>query len=168
MARTVRRLATLLPAMLCAIWSLLVLPAPTALATGSTVSTVLMSDETAHRPARAVVVSATAPAATAPAPTSPQGAPAPLSPHGAPPPGAQHRAASPEPHFAPTAVVRLPAAVENPFRFPGTPVATAAVPADLVLPARGVLAGDPRRERAPPGASHGPRAPRGPPATRHS
>ncbi|MFH8576975.1 hypothetical protein OHB11_36995 [Streptomyces zaomyceticus] len=174
MARTARRLATLLPAMLCAIWSLLVLPAPTAQATGSTASTastVLMSDDTAHRPARAVVMSATAPAVTdtpAPAPSSPPGAPAPLSPHGAPPPGAPHRAASPEPHFAPTAVVRLPAAVENPVRFPGTPVTTAAVPADLVLPARGVLAGDPRRERAPPGAAHGPRAPRGPPATRHS
>ncbi|MEV4941588.1 hypothetical protein [Streptomyces zaomyceticus] len=185
MARSVRRLATLLPAMLCAIWSLLVLSAPTAQATGaagstaSTASTVLTPGGAAHRPARAVVVPATAPAMTAspapavtatpaPAPSSPHGAPAPLSPHGAPPPGAPHRVTSPEPHFAPTAVVRLPAAVENPVRFPGTPLATASVPADLVLPARGVLAGDPRRERAPPGAAHGPRAPRGPPATRHS
>ncbi|WP_406054883.1 hypothetical protein OG462_05225 [Streptomyces sp. NBC_01077] len=132
MGRSARRLATLLPAILCAIWSLLVLPASAAApATGATSHTV---------PASAMNVT--------PAPA--------------------HRASAPEPHFAPTAVVRLPAAVENPVRIPVAPPATAAVPADLSVPARGVLAGDPRRERAPPGAVHDPRAPRGPPSTRHS
>ncbi|MFF8510496.1 hypothetical protein ACF064_20650 [Streptomyces sp. NPDC015492] len=90
------------------------------------------------------------------------------TPVSAPAHGAGARASAPEPHFAPTAVVRLPAAVENPVRIPVTPPGAAAVPLDLSLPARGVVAGDPRRERAPPGAAHDPRAPRGPPSTRHS
>ncbi|MFF1510197.1 hypothetical protein [Streptomyces sp. NPDC058326] len=127
MGRAARRLATFLPAVLCAIWSLLVLPA--------------------------------AAAAQPPGPTPPTVA----APHHGPP-----RASSPEPHFAPTAVVRLPAVVENPVRIPATPAATGTVPPDLSLPAHGVLAGDPRRERAPPGGRHAPRAPRGPPSTRHS
>ncbi|MER5312811.1 hypothetical protein ABT034_34140 [Streptomyces sp. NPDC002773] len=126
-----RRLATLLPAILCAVWSLLVLPAPAAQTLG-------------------------------PMP-HPASAPAASAPHHGPP-----RASSPEPHFAPTAVVRLPAAVENPVRIPGTPAALGTVPPEPHVPARGVLVGDPRRERAPPGTDHGPRAPRGPPSTRHS
>ncbi|WP_186102818.1 hypothetical protein [Streptomyces venezuelae] len=149
MGRSARRLVTLLPAVLCAIWSLLVLPATTAEATTPTPG-----------PSRAA---------------PPHGATSPAAPpHGVTSPGDTHhprtapRAAAPEPHFAPTAVVRLPAAVENPVRLPGTPAATTAVPAGLVLPARGVLAGDPRRERAPPATAHDPRAPRGPPSTRHS
>ncbi|MEU4081029.1 hypothetical protein DEJ45_34355 [Streptomyces venezuelae] len=139
MGRSARRLATLLPAVLCAIWSLLVLPATTAEATTPTPG-----------PSRAA---------------PPHGV---TSPGDTPHPRTAPRAAAPEPHFAPTAVVRLPAAVENPVRLPGTPAATTAVPADLVLPARGVLACDPRRERAPPATAHDPRAPRGPPSTRHS
>ncbi|MFE5656084.1 hypothetical protein ACFQ9H_07880 [Streptomyces sp. NPDC056517] len=135
MGRSTRQLMALLPAMLCAVWSLLVLPASTAQPTDPT-------------------------AAAGPAPTRTV---APAASHGAGP-----RAAAPEPHFAPTAVVRLPAAVENPVRIPVTPAGTVAVPVDLSLPARGVLAGDPRRERAPPGTAHDPRAPRGPPSTRHS
>lgn len=133
--RSTRRFVALLPALLCAVWSLLVLPATAA----------QPADHTARAGQAATGTAAPAPA------------------HGAGP-----RASAPEPHFAPTAVVRLPAAVENPVRIPVTPVGTATVPVDLSLPARGVLAGDPRRERAPPGAAHDPRAPRGPPPTRHS
>ncbi|MFF5922467.1 hypothetical protein ACFY8C_29635 [Streptomyces flavochromogenes] len=135
MGRSTRQLVALLPAMLCAVWSLLVLPASTAQA----------ADHTA----------AAGPAATRTvAPALSQ--------------GAGPRASAPEPHFAPTAVVRLPAAVENPVRITVMPAGTATVSADLSLPARGVLVGDPRRERAPPGTAHDPRAPRGPPSTRHS
>ncbi|MFJ2932912.1 hypothetical protein ACIO8G_09080 [Streptomyces sp. NPDC087219] len=135
MGRSTRQFVALLPAMLCAVWSLLVLPA----------STAQPADHTA---------------AAGPAPTRTV---APAASHGAGP-----RASAPEPHFAPTAVVRLPAAVENPARIPVTPAGTVTVPADLSPPARGVLVGDPRRERAPPGTAHDPRAPRGPPSTRHS
>ncbi|MFE5976340.1 hypothetical protein ACFQ64_29750 [Streptomyces sp. NPDC056460] len=135
MGRPTRRLLALLPAMLCAVWSLLVLPAATAQPTDLTAAT-------GPAPTRTVV-----PAASQ---------------------GAGPRASAPEPHFAPTAVVRLPAAVENPVRLPAAPAGTAPVPVDLFLPARGVLAGDPRQERAPPGTAHDPRAPRGPPSTRHS
>ncbi|MFF9063991.1 hypothetical protein ACF09E_01400 [Streptomyces sp. NPDC014891] len=165
MGRSTRRLVALLPAMLCAVWSLLVLPAATP--TGHPAAA-------GHAPAGTPV---SAPAGTpvyAPAGTpvyAPAGTPvsAPTgTPHSAPAHGAGARASAPEPHFAPTAVVRLPAAVENPVRIPVTPPGAAAVPLDLSLPARGVLAGDPRRERAPPGAAHDPRAPRGPPSTRHS
>ncbi|MEV6251340.1 hypothetical protein AB0M38_35045 [Streptomyces sp. NPDC051742] len=142
MGRSARRLATLLPALLCAVWSLLVLPAPAAQALAPTPHPV-----TAAFPA--------APGAAHHAP-------------GYSPPHSPARTSSPEPHFAPTAVVRLPAAVENPLRIPGTPAGTTAVPVDLSVPARGVLAGDPRRERAPPAGPRAPRAPRGPPSARHS
>ncbi|MFD0071489.1 hypothetical protein ACFVIY_03505, partial [Streptomyces sp. NPDC127166] len=78
------------------------------------------------------------------------------------------RAHSQEPRFAPAAVVGLPVAVENPVRFPAPPAAPPVAHADLSVPARGLLVGDPRRERAPPGGVHRPRASRGPPSTRHS
>ncbi|MGA5064084.1 hypothetical protein ACPB9E_09945 [Streptomyces exfoliatus] len=149
MGRSARRLATLLPALLCAVWSLLVLPAPAAQALAPTPHSV-----TAAFPA--------APGAAHHAPGAAHHAPGYSPPHG------PTRASSPEPHFAPTAVVRLPAAVENPLRIPGTPAVVTAVPADLAVPARGVLAGDPRRERAPPAGPRAPRAPRGPPSARHS
>ncbi|WP_411111728.1 hypothetical protein [Streptomyces sp. c-19] len=142
MGRSARRLATLLPALLCAVWSLLVLPAPA-------------TQDFAPTPHPVTAAFPAAPGAAHHAP-------------GNSPPHGPARASSPEPHFAPTAVVRLPAAVENPLRFPGTPPATTAVPADLSVPARGVLAGDPRRERAPPAGPRAPRAPRGPPSARHS
>ncbi|MEU9297376.1 hypothetical protein [Streptomyces sp. NPDC048266] len=132
MATSARRLAALLPAILCAVWSLLVLPA--AQPPGATAPTVAaQSAETTHGPR-------------------------PVAP----------RVSSPEPHFAPTALVRLPAAVENPVRIPVTPATTGTVPPEPPVPARGVLMGDPRRERAPPAGPHGPRAPRGPPSTRYS
>ncbi|WP_370531883.1 hypothetical protein, partial [Streptomyces venezuelae] len=114
MGRSARRLATLLPAVLCAIWSLLVLPATTAEATTPTISTASTASTSRTGPAFGQV------RVQADVQT--------------PRPGAAPRAAAPEPHFAPTAVVRLPAAVENPVRLPGTPPATTAVPADLVLP----------------------------------
>ncbi|MGW1122743.1 hypothetical protein ACWD5B_37485 [Streptomyces tanashiensis] len=123
-----RRLSALLPAMLCALWSLLLVPA------------------------------SAAPAEGLPAATASHQAASPAAP----------RATPQEPHLAPAAVVGLPVAVENPVRFPAAPAAPAAAPADLSVPARGLLEGDPRRERAPPGGLHGPRAPRGPPSTRHS
>ncbi|MFD3532655.1 hypothetical protein [Streptomyces sp. NPDC058664] len=151
MGHSARRLATLLPALLCAVWSLLVLPAPTAQALAPT-----------PHPVTAAFPAAPGAAHHAPAHHAPGDSPRHSPPH------SPARASSPEPHFAPTAVVRLPAAVENPLRIPGTPAATAAVPADLSVPARGALAGDPRRERAPPAGPRAPRAPRGPPSARHS
>ncbi|MGW2305048.1 hypothetical protein [Streptomyces sp. NPDC001809] len=183
MGRSTRQLVALLPAMLCAVWSLLVLPGATASAAS------MASPAPTGHPAAAgqapVGMPVFAPAGMpnsapsgipvfAPAWTlvsSPAGTPVSAPAHGAgsaPAHGAGPRASAPEPHFAPTALVRLPAAVENPVRIPVTPPGAAAVPVDLTLPARGVLAGDPRRERAPPGAAHDPRAPRGPPSTRHS
>lgn len=129
MEGSARRLAALVPALLCAIWSLILTPAASA-------------------PASVPVP------ASAPLPAS-----APVS---------AQRLVPPEPHLAPAAVAGLPAVVEHSVRFPALPAAPAAAPVDLSLPLRGLLAGDPRRERAPPGGPHVPRDPRGPPSTRHS
>ncbi|MFB7588841.1 hypothetical protein [Streptomyces sp. NPDC056169] len=148
MARAARQLTALLPAILCALWSLLLIPAPSA--------------QAAPAP-----LTATSPAATGPAPAV-----------AAPPAGAAHATAhagsgrlttSPEPpHLASDAVAELPAAVEHSVRFPAPPAAPAAAAVDLSVPARGVLAGDPCCERAPPGDRHEPRDPRAPPTPRHS
>ncbi|MFI1715169.1 hypothetical protein [Streptomyces litmocidini] len=133
MSGPVRRLAALVPAVLCVLWSLLLTPAPDAPTPGAPA-----------RDARAAAASARdLPASTA------------------------HRADPGEPRFAPAAVVGRPAAVENPVRIPVPPVAPAVAPADPSVPARGLLEGEPRRERAPPGGPRGPREPRGPPSTRH-
>ncbi|MFD5109976.1 hypothetical protein [Streptomyces cinereoruber] len=137
MERSARRLAALVPALLCAIWSLILTPAAAA------------PDPTAPRAAHAAPLSA------------PRAVPVPAS-------APAHHLAPSEPHLAPAAVVGLPAAVEHSVRFPAVPAAPAAAPLDLSLPLRGLLAGDPRRERAPPGGPHVPRDPRGPPSTRHS
>ncbi|MFI9122055.1 hypothetical protein ACIGW0_22045 [Streptomyces bikiniensis] len=134
MEGSARRLAALVPALLCAIWSLILSPAASA-------------------PASVPVPAASAPA-SAPLPAS---APVPAQ-----------RLVPPEPYLAPAAVAGLPAVVEHSVRFPALPAAPAAAPVDLSLPLRGLLAGDPRRERAPPGGPHVPRDPRGPPSTRHS
>ncbi|MGA5218298.1 hypothetical protein ACPCAE_19835 [Streptomyces cinereoruber] len=157
MERSARRLAALVPALLCAIWSLILTPAAAA------------PDPTAPRATHAAApfseprtVPAALPATHAAAPLSaPRTAPVPAS-------APAHHLAPPEPHLAPAAVVGLPAAVEHSVRFPAVPAAPAAAPLDLSLPLRGLLAGDPRRERAPPGGPHVPRDPRGPPSTRHS
>lgn len=134
-----RRLATLLPVMLCALWSLLLVPVS---------------------------------GAPAPGPSAVGAAPARGLPHGSADhrtgPHAVPRATAQEQQLAAVAVVGLPAAVEHPSRFPAAPGAPAGALPDLSAPARGLLAGDPRRERAPPGDPHGPHAPRGPPSTRHS
>ncbi|MFF7849501.1 hypothetical protein ACFZDF_18300 [Streptomyces sp. NPDC007910] len=155
MERSARRLAALVPALLCAIWSLLLTPPATA-------------DPATPRTAQAssIGAGATTPASpdrtpgarTAPALPAPAVSPAPVP---------VHRFVPPEPHLAPAAVVGLPAVVEHSVRFPAAPATPAAVPVDLSLPPRGLLAGDPRRERAPPGGPHVPRDPRGPPSTRH-
>ncbi|MFJ7128586.1 hypothetical protein [Streptomyces sp. NPDC098101] len=156
MERSARRLATLVPALLCAIWSLLLTPPATA--DPATTRTTRASSPGAVTPASPDRTSGdrTAPvqARTVPA-VSPASVPV-------------HRFAPPEPHLAPAAVVGLPAVVEHSVRFPAAPAAPAAVSVDLSLPPRGLLAGDPRRERAPPGGPHVPRDPRGPPSTRHS
>ncbi|MFF0274324.1 hypothetical protein [Streptomyces sp. NPDC004330] len=165
MGRSTRQLVALLPAMLCAVWSLLVLPAATP--TGHPAAAGHLPAGTSVSVLAGTPVSVLAGTSVSVPAGTPVSAPA-GTPVSAPAHGAGARASAPEPHFAPTAVVRLPAAVENPVRIPVTPPGAAAVPLDLSLPARGVLAGDPRRERAPPGAAHDPRAPRGPPSTRHS
>ncbi|MFG3040993.1 hypothetical protein ACGFYZ_29240 [Streptomyces sp. NPDC048330] len=153
--RSPRRLATLLPALLCAIWSLLLLPP----ATGAFAATA-----TATAPARGAVTQASASGDGAPvAAPPPVNLPAPASP--ATP--VSHHAAPPEPQLADTTVMRLPATVENLLRYPGAPAAPTVTVTDVPVPVRGVLVGDPRRERAPPGGAHRPRDPRGPPSTRH-
>ena len=128
MARAARQLASLLPAILCALLSLLLLQAPSAQA---------------------------GPAGTAPAP-------APVTSLAAAP------ATSTDPHLALDAVAELPAAVEHSVRFPVPPNALPSAAVDLSVPARGLLTGGPRRERAPPGDRHEPRDSRGPPSPRHS
>ncbi|MFJ4868812.1 hypothetical protein [Streptomyces sp. NPDC088757] len=158
MERSARRLAALVPALLCALWSLVLTPAPASAsdptATAAT-RTAISRDPAVSPAARTVVISRTPdPAAPPAARTTPVPAPA-------------HRLAPPEPHLAPAAVAGLPAAVEHSVRFPAAPAAPAAGPAGLSPPPRGLLAGDPRRERAPPGGSYVPRDPRGPPSTRH-
>ncbi|MFF9428807.1 hypothetical protein [Streptomyces sp. NPDC014746] len=199
MGSSARRLAALVPALLCALWSLLALPPATAPPQDVHAAAAVRADPMlrALRPEGPVSPAVTlrpegpvSPAVTfrPEGPVSPavtvrtegSGSPAvPIpsdsgrgyGPGGAPSAAGSHtvpRAASPEPHLAATAAVGLPAAVENPARFPAAPAAPPAAPADLTVPARGLLAGDPRRERAPPAAAHGPRVPRGPPSTRHS
>lgn len=150
MARAARQLTALLPAILCALWSLLLLQSPSAQA--APVPVTAYSGAVHH--------------------TAPDGAVH----HAAPdragqltaPSGAGHLATSPETHLAPDAVAELPAAVEHSVRFPAPPATPAAAVADLSVPARGVLAGSPHRERAPPGDRHEPRDSRGPPSPRHS
>ncbi|MFZ4299813.1 hypothetical protein ACOZE3_18100 [Streptomyces cinereoruber] len=158
MERSARRLAALVPALLCAIWSLIL--TPTAAAPGPVAPSA--THAAPFSAPRAVPAPAGLPAPHAEAPFSaPRTAPVPAS-------APAHHLAPPEPHLAPAAVVGLPAAVEHSVRFPAVPAAPAAAPLDLSLPLRGLLAGDPRRERAPPGGPHVPRDPRGPPSTRHS
>ncbi|MFD3664497.1 hypothetical protein ACFWVF_28540 [Streptomyces sp. NPDC058659] len=141
MARAARRLTALLPAILCALWSLLLLQTPSAQA--APVPPTAYAGAVHH--------------------TAPDG-----DGHLTAPSEAGHLATSPETHLAPDAVAELPAAVEHSVRFPAPPAAPAAAVADLSVPARGVLAGGPRRERAPPGDCHEPRDSRGPPSPRHS
>ncbi|MFC8589262.1 hypothetical protein ACFUGD_32560 [Streptomyces sp. NPDC057217] len=215
MERSARRLATLVPALLCAIWSLLLTQPATAdpaatspprvSPTGAGAATSAFPDRTPEArtapvfprsdPARTAPAAipllpdptpavrtapASAPVSPSPSPdparttqvspnsTPARTAPIPPAPAVSPPPVPVHRFAPPEPHLAPAAVVGLPAVVEHSVRFPTAPAAPAAVPVDLSLPPRGLLAGDPRRERAPPGGPYVPRDPRGPPSTRHS
>ncbi|MFE5514811.1 hypothetical protein ACFQ9J_30205 [Streptomyces sp. NPDC056529] len=159
MERSARRLATLVPALLCVLWSLILTPAASA------------ADPTAAPATRTAQVSpGPAPARTVQGPTGPtSGDPQPnRAPAARTAPAPVHRLAPPDPHLAPAAVAGLPAVVEHSVRFPAVPAAPATVPVDLSLPPRGLLAGDPRRERAPPGGPHVPRDPRGPPSTRHS
>ncbi|MFD8976208.1 hypothetical protein [Streptomyces sp. NPDC059593] len=149
MARAARQLMALLPAILCALWSLLLLPTQSAQA-----------------------APAPMPATTAPTPAfglGLGGAYAVAGPHVTAPSEAGLPAAPTEtPDLASEAVAELPAAVEHSVRFPAPPATPSAPAVDLSVPARGVLAGDPRRERAPPGDRHEPRDPRGPPSPRHS
>ncbi|MGW8761675.1 hypothetical protein ACWGN5_04145 [Streptomyces sp. NPDC055815] len=152
MGSPVRRLATLVPAILCVLWSFLLVPPSAAPAQAAPTSTAAPQGLAASAQAQAAPQGLLATAALV------QGVPA----SGVP------RADVAEPRLAPAAVVGLPAAVENPVRFPAAPAAPPAAPVDLSVPARGLLEGDPRRERAPPGGPHAPRESRGPPSTRHS
>ncbi|MFB7275715.1 hypothetical protein ACFCZV_01260 [Streptomyces hydrogenans] len=75
---------------------------------------------------------------------------------------------APDTHVSDTEATELPAVVEQSVRFTAPPVAPPVVRTADAAPARGRVAGDPRRERAPPAVPHHPRTPRGPPSTRHS
>ncbi|MFE7580406.1 hypothetical protein ACFU5Y_02435 [Streptomyces gardneri] len=154
MIRAARQLTALLTVVLCALWSLLLLQTPDAQAAPAPAPvSVTAYPETAHNgeTARAAHDDETAGAAD-------------HTPHV----GAKRVTTPPDPHLAADTVAELPAAVEHSVRFPVPPAAPAAAVPDLSVPARGVLAGGPRRERAPPGDRHAPRDSRGPPAPRHS
>ncbi|MFF2774071.1 hypothetical protein ACFVU3_04110 [Streptomyces sp. NPDC058052] len=120
---SVRALARLLPALLCALCAFLVAPASAAVGIGSPT----------------VAVAALDPAVSAP-----------------------------DTHVAAAETAELPAVVEQSVRFPAPPAAPPVVRSADEAPGRGRVAGDPRRERAPPGLPSVPTAPRGPPSTRHS
>ncbi|MFB7040535.1 MULTISPECIES: hypothetical protein [unclassified Streptomyces] len=165
MERSARRLATLVPALLCVLWSLILTPAASAADPTAAPADRTVQGSPDPSPDRTVQ----GPASPTPGDPKPNRAPAArTAPASVPAPAPAHRLAPPEPHLAPAAVAGLPAVVEHSVRFPAVPAAPAAVPVDLSLPPRGLLAGDPRRERAPPGGPHVPRDPRGPPSTRHS
>ncbi|MFC9704971.1 hypothetical protein ACFTWD_30235 [Streptomyces sp. NPDC056943] len=149
MARAARQLTALLPAILCALWSLLLLPTQSAQAAPAP-----MPATTALAPASAPGLGG-AYAVAGPHVTAAFEAGLPVTP-------------PQTPDLASDAVAELPAAVEHSVRFPAPPATPSAPAVDLSVPARGVLAGDPRRERAPPGDRHEPRDPRGPPSPRHS
>lgn len=76
--------------------------------------------------------------------------------------------AAPDTHVSDTEAAELPAVVEQSVRFPAPPVAPPVVRTADAAPVRGRVAGDPRRERAPPSVPYDPQGPRGPPSTRHS
>ncbi|MEU2544139.1 hypothetical protein ABZ618_01640 [Streptomyces roseolus] len=84
------------------------------------------------------------------------------------PTAAAPASSAPDPRLTGAEAAELPAVVEQSVRFPAPPVAPPAVRTADVTPAPGRVAGDPRRERAPPGLPYDPRDPRGPPSTRHS
>ncbi|MFE5793261.1 hypothetical protein ACFQ8C_11900 [Streptomyces sp. NPDC056503] len=75
---------------------------------------------------------------------------------------------APDTHVSAAETAELPAVVEQSVRFHAPPVAPPVVRDGTEAPVRGRVAGDPRRERAPPGLPHHLAAPRGPPSTRHS
>ncbi|GEB54675.1 hypothetical protein [Streptomyces gardneri] len=163
MIRAARQLTALLTVVLCALWSLLLLQTPDAQAAPAPAPvSVTAYPETAHDGETSgaahdgETVRASHHAETAGA--------ADHTPHV----GAKRVTTPPDPHLAADTVAELPAAVEHSVRFPVPPAAPAAAVPDLSVPARGVLAGGPRRERAPPGDRHAPRDSRGPPAPRHS
>ncbi|MFF8835513.1 hypothetical protein [Streptomyces sp. NPDC015130] len=149
MIRAARQLTALLTVVLCALWSLLLLQTPSA--------------QAAPAPALVSVTAHAAGTAGAAHHTDPVG-----SADHAPQAGAKRLTTPPDPHLASDTVTELPAAVEHSVRFPVPPATPAAPVPDLSVPARGVLAAGPRRERAPPGDRHQPRDSRGPPAPRHS
>ncbi|MFF9342713.1 MULTISPECIES: hypothetical protein [unclassified Streptomyces] len=75
---------------------------------------------------------------------------------------------APGTHASAIEAAELPAVVEQSVRLSAPPVAPPAVRTADTAPVPGRVAGDPRRERAPPGLPYHPRTPRGPPSTRHS
>ncbi|MFD4371925.1 hypothetical protein [Streptomyces sp. NPDC058486] len=135
---SVRVLARLLPALLCALCAFLVAPAP---AHASAPARVHASEQAA------------APVAVVPTATVGDIEPVP---------------SAPDTHLSGAEAAELPAVVEQSVRFPAPPVAPPVVRGVDHAPVRGRVAGDPRRERAPPGLPYDPGAPRGPPSTRHS
>ncbi|MEU3483032.1 hypothetical protein ACI2LO_30030 [Streptomyces sp. NPDC033754] len=149
MGRAARQLMALLPAILCALWSLLLLPTQSAQAAPAP-----MPATTAPTPGFGLGLGG-AFAVAGPHVTAPSESGLPVTP-------------TETPDLASDTVAELPAAVEHSVRFPAPPATPSAPAVDLSVPARGVLAGDPRRERAPPGDRHEPRDPRGPPSPRHS
>ncbi|MEU7069940.1 hypothetical protein AB0B30_04770 [Streptomyces narbonensis] len=165
MVRAARQLTALLTVVLCALWSLLLLQTPSAqAATAPAGVSVSACSEASHHTAPAEAPDRTAPTEAGDH-TAPVGSVSDHTPHV----GAQRPVTPPpDPHLASDTVAELPAAVEHSVRFPAPPAAPAAAVPDLSVPARGVLAGGPRRERAPPGDRHEPRDSRGPPAPRHS
>ncbi|GAA3919580.1 hypothetical protein GCM10022244_30840 [Streptomyces gulbargensis] len=141
MGRATRFLGRLLPGLLCAVWSLLMV-APVS---GSTAGV----PPTGHSAVASLAAHAASGVSSSPAHAGPG-------------------AADARPEVSSSAVAELPPVVEHSVRFPAPPVAPPVMRRGPDVPARGAVVREARRERAPPGGSYGSRVPRGPPSTRHS
>ncbi|MGW1010379.1 hypothetical protein ACWD4X_10055 [Streptomyces termitum] len=170
-------LARLLPALLCALCAFLMTPAP-ALAAG-TPAPAAASPVTGPAPGGPGAPTRTASAPEVPAPGTPAAGPVRVpatAPAVGPAPGGPAPVTAAEgpvvlgsvPQAGAAEAAELPAVVEHSVRFPAPPVAPPVLRSAADVPARGRVAGDPRRERAPPHVPYDPRTPRGPPSTRHS
>ncbi|MFF9144628.1 hypothetical protein ACF1BN_07220 [Streptomyces sp. NPDC014861] len=153
---SVRVLARLLPALLCALCAFLVPPASAAAGAGGPAAAAAALAPESHIHAEPLAVDASARFAAPPASPAPG------------PPAAGTPAPVPDTQVSAAEAVELPAAVEQSVRFTAPPVAPPAVRVADEAPGAGPVEGDPRRERAPPGLPYDPTAPRGPPSTRHS
>ncbi|GHA92708.1 hypothetical protein ACIQRS_22060 [Streptomyces termitum] len=174
-------LARLLPALLCALCAFLMTPAPALAAGTPAIPAATASPVTGPASGDPGAPTRTASAAEVPVPVPGTPAAGPVrasatAPEAGPAPGGPAPVTAAEgavvlgsvPQAGAAEAAELPAVVEHSVRFPAPPVAPPVLRSAADAPARGRVAGDPRRERAPPHVPYDPRTPRGPPSTRHS